>query len=99
MARARGPMRDLLGTGLRSWAGALGMALALVALGCRAKDGAAGERAEISIGGTLPLTGAESKVGGFFKEGYELAFEELERAGGLEVGGKKLPVKLRLLDD
>jgi branched-chain amino acid transport system substrate-binding protein len=54
---------------------------------------------KVLIGATLPLTGAEARVGGFFKEGYELAFDEVNKAGGLEVGGKKLPVQLMLLDD
>jgi branched-chain amino acid transport system substrate-binding protein len=55
--------------------------------------------AKISIGATLPLTGSEARIGGFFKEGYDLAFEEVAKRGGLEVGGKKLPVTLTLLDD
>ncbi|HET8538861.1 MAG TPA: amino acid ABC transporter substrate-binding protein [Anaeromyxobacter sp.] len=54
---------------------------------------------KIVIGATLPLTGAEARVGGFFKEGYDLAFEEVNKAGGLDVGGKKLPVQLILQDD
>jgi branched-chain amino acid transport system substrate-binding protein len=54
---------------------------------------------KVLIGATLPLTGAEARVGGFFKEGYELAFEEVNKKGGLDVGGKKLPVQLILLDD
>jgi branched-chain amino acid transport system substrate-binding protein len=54
---------------------------------------------QIVIGATLPLTGAEARVGGFFKEGYDLAFEEVSKKGGLDVGGKKLPVQLVLLDD
>jgi branched-chain amino acid transport system substrate-binding protein len=54
---------------------------------------------EILIGATLPLTGAESRIGGFYKEGYELAFEEANQNGGLSVGGKKMPVRLTLLDD
>jgi ABC-type branched-subunit amino acid transport system substrate-binding protein len=33
-------------------------------------------QSEIKIGATLPLTGAESRIGGFYKEGYDLAFEE-----------------------
>jgi len=53
----------------------------------------------ISIGATLPLTGSESRIGGFYKEGYELAFEEWNKKGGISVGGQKLPVKLTLLDD
>lgn len=54
---------------------------------------------KVLVGATLPLTGAEARVGGFFKEGYELAFEEVNKKGGLDVGGKKLPVQLILLDD
>lgn len=53
----------------------------------------------ILIGATLPLTGAESRIGGFYKEGYDLAFEEANRQGGLQVGNRKLPVALKLLDD
>src|SRR3954466_11345443 len=54
---------------------------------------------EILIGATLPLTGFESRPGGFYKEGYELAFEEANKNGGINVGGKKTPVELVLLDD
>jgi branched-chain amino acid transport system substrate-binding protein len=59
----------------------------------------AGTPERVSVGATLPLTGAEARIGGFYKEGYELAFEEVNARGGLEVGGKKLPVALTLLDD
>src|SRR5258705_2202594 len=54
---------------------------------------------EVLIGATLPLTGAESRIGGFYKEGYELAFEEANKNGGISVGGKKMQVRLTLLDD
>src|SRR3954468_12501086 len=54
---------------------------------------------EILIGATLPLTGSESRTGGFYKEGYELAFEEANKNGGIDVGGKKMQVRLTLLDD
>src|SRR5213596_2870589 len=53
----------------------------------------------IRIGATLPLTGAESRIGGFYKEGYDLAFEEASKKGGLDVGGKKMKLNLLLLDD
>ncbi len=59
----------------------------------------AAEKTKIVIGATLPLTGAEARVGGFFKEGYELAFEEANKKGGISVGGKKLEVELILQDD
>jgi len=53
----------------------------------------------IRIGAVLPVTGKESKIGGAFKVATELAVKEVNDAGGLDVGGKKLKVDLRLLDD
>ena len=53
----------------------------------------------IVIGSTLPLTGAESKTGGRYKQGYELAVDEINAAGGIDVNGKKVKVELKLLDD
>jgi branched-chain amino acid transport system substrate-binding protein len=74
--------------------------LAVVAIaGCKPKTQPAGDRTEILIGSTLPLTGGESRLGVAYKEGYELAFDEVDKAGGLDVGGKKIKVKLTLLDD
>jgi len=64
-----------------------------------ATSAAAPSGTEVLIGATLPLTGAESRIGGFFKEGYELAFEEANKNGGISVGGKKMQVRLTLLDD
>ncbi len=60
---------------------------------------AAADKTKIVVGATLPLTGSEARVGGFFKEGYDLAFEQANAAGGIRVGGKKLPVQIVLLDD
>ena len=54
---------------------------------------------EIVIGATLPLTGSEARIGAFYKEGYDLAFEEANQGGGISVGGKKMQVRLQLLDD
>jgi branched-chain amino acid transport system substrate-binding protein len=60
---------------------------------------AAAAPSKIAIGATLPLTGSESRIGGYFKEGYELAIEQVNKKGGLQVGDAKLPVTLTLLDD
>ncbi len=76
---------------------ALLAALALLAVGLPAQ--AAPPKARVSVGATLPLTGSEARIGSFVKEGYELAFEEVNKAGGLQVGNQKLPVALTLLDD
>ncbi len=75
----------------------LGLAAALLGAGACSKAGAAPK--QISIGATLPLTGSEARIGGFYKEGYELAFEQANQRGGLQVGGARIPVKLTLLDD
>ncbi len=75
------------------------LALAAAAVALSLPSGALAAKDRIVIGATLPLTGAEARVGGFFKEGYDLAFEEVNKKGGLEVGGKKLPVQLILQDD
>lgn len=73
--------------------------VAIGAVGCKPKTPPASDRTEILIGSTLPLTGGEARLGTAYKEGYELAFDEVDKAGGLDVGGKKLKVKLTLLDD
>jgi branched-chain amino acid transport system substrate-binding protein len=75
----------------------LAAASLLILLACR--SGGRGEPERVHIGATLPLTGAEARIGGFFKEGYDLAVDQVNQRGGLQVGGKKLPVTLALLDD
>jgi branched-chain amino acid transport system substrate-binding protein len=80
---------------------AVAAALLFIHSGCKkAGEPASGAAADhVVIGATLPLTGSESRIGGFYKEGYDLAVEEVNARGGLNVGGKKIPVKLVLLDD
>jgi branched-chain amino acid transport system substrate-binding protein len=53
----------------------------------------------VRIGAVLPVTGKESKIGGAYKQATELAVKEVNDAGGLTVGGKKLKIELTLLDD
>jgi branched-chain amino acid transport system substrate-binding protein len=63
---------------------------------------AGGPRAdEILLGATLPLTGKEARAGLMFKNGYTLAVDELNAAGGVLVksAGKRLPIRLEILDD
>src|SRR5262252_3792067 len=80
-------------------------AFLLAATGCKqstpekSQASAAAVPEKILIGATLPLTGIEARIGGFYKEGYDLAFEEWNKQGGLEVGGKKRKLNLLLLDD
>ncbi len=49
---------------------------------------------EVTIGAPLPLTGALSPEGEKLKAGYELWLQELDKRGGIDVGGIKHKVKL-----
>ncbi|MFI5166054.1 MAG: amino acid ABC transporter substrate-binding protein [Thermoanaerobaculales bacterium] len=53
----------------------------------------------IRIGAVLPVTGKESKIGGAYKVATEFAVKEINDAGGIDVGGTKMKIELRLLDD
>src|SRR5260221_9646321 len=53
----------------------------------------------IKIGATLPLTGAEARIGGFYKEGYEYALQQRKNNGGVKDSDKTMKGELQLLDD
>ena len=79
--------------------GTVALAAILALAACKSRGPGAESKTEIKIGATLPLTGSEARIGGFYKEGYDLAVEQANAGGGLEVGGKRLPVRFTLLDD
>src|SRR5712671_2528264 len=54
---------------------------------------------EIVIGASLPLTGPEAKAGARVRDGYEFAFAQAMHRGGVMIGSRKLPVRLKLVDD
>jgi branched-chain amino acid transport system substrate-binding protein len=90
------------------WRGALCLSLAtfVAALGsgCGASggddSGSGGSDVDaIKIGATLPLTGSESRAGGLYRKGYELAIKQRNDAGGIELGGKKVKIEFLLEDD
>ncbi|HVH30416.1 MAG TPA: amino acid ABC transporter substrate-binding protein [bacterium] len=54
---------------------------------------------EIKIGAVLPLTGAFGASGNYFKQGYSMAIDDVNKAGGLQVGAAKYPITLIILDD
>ena len=53
----------------------------------------------IKVGAVIPLTGKYSGLGSQVKNGYELAVKDINDAGGVDVGGTKLPIELIVLDD
>ncbi len=55
--------------------------------------------AQIKIGAVVPLTGKYAAGGEQVKNGYQLAVDDINKAGGVSVGGKKIPLQLTVLDD
>ena len=53
----------------------------------------------IRLGAVVPLTGRYASIGAPVRNGYELAIEDVNAAGGVNVGGVRRPLELRLLDD
>jgi len=79
------------------------LSLRLVLAGLAGLAGWSGRAAaadgDIKIGAVLPVTGKESKIGGAYKQATEFAVKEVNDAGGVDVGGKKMKIDLTLLDD
>ena len=53
----------------------------------------------IKVGAVVPLTGRYAALGGQVKTGYEIAVQQINAAGGVPIGGKKLQIELTMLDD
>ncbi len=76
----------------------VGLVLTLLVLTVLAACGASGPDT-IKIGINAPLTGDIPKVGEGTKFAAEMWLEDIEAAGGLEVGGKKYKVELAIEDN
>src|SRR5215472_8406229 len=53
----------------------------------------------VKVGAVVPLTGRYGPGGAQVRAGYDIAVEQINAAGGVSVGGKKMPLELVLLDD
>ena len=53
----------------------------------------------IKVGAVVPLTGRYAALGGQVKTGYEIAVQQINAAGGVPIGDKKLQIELTMLDD
>jgi branched-chain amino acid transport system substrate-binding protein len=53
----------------------------------------------IKVGAVVPLTGRYAALGAQVRTGYEIGVERTNAAGGVTVGGKKMPIELTMLDD
>ena len=53
----------------------------------------------VKVGAVVPLTGRYGAGGAQVRAGYEIAVEHINAAGGVTVGGKKMPLEVTILDD
>jgi branched-chain amino acid transport system substrate-binding protein len=61
--------------------------------------GSKGIAQTVKVGAVVPLTGRYAALGAQVRAGYEIAVQQINAAGGVTVGGKKMPIELTLLDD
>jgi branched-chain amino acid transport system substrate-binding protein len=73
----------------------IALSLVLGLLGTRS----AGIAQTIKVGAVVPLTGRYAALGAQVRAGYEIGVQHVNAAGGITVGGKKMPIELTLLDD
>jgi branched-chain amino acid transport system substrate-binding protein len=69
--------------------------LALIAMplaGC-------GERDEITLGASLPLTGKLASAGRYYRDGYQMAVEQINADGGIAVGATRRRLALKIWDN
>jgi branched-chain amino acid transport system substrate-binding protein len=53
----------------------------------------------VKVGAVVPLTGRYAALGAQVRAGYEIGVEQTNAAGGVTIGGKKMPIELTMLDD
>lgn len=66
----------------------------LMIAGCAGRSGD-----EVNIGAILPLTGDFSTYGGPIRQAADMAVQQVNAAGGVAIGNKHYPIKLRVYDD
>lgn len=53
----------------------------------------------IKVGVVTPLTGRYASIGNEVKHGYEIAVDRINGGGGIQVGNRRLPIEMIVLDD
>src|SRR5450432_2270573 len=77
----------------------IGIGIAATAFVVIAAVSAPASAEEIVIGASLPLSGPLAGFGSFQQWGYKRAVDEVNKAGGISIGGTKQMVKLIIRDD
>jgi len=53
----------------------------------------------ITFGSSLQLTGQDANLGRYYRDAYTLTIDRINQAGGIKIGGKSVPITLKLLDN
>jgi len=75
------------------------VAITALVLGLLAAGSIGAPMPAAKIGSVIPLTGRYAGGGAQVRAGYELAVEDINRAGGVQVGGQRVQLQLSVLDD
>src|SRR5437016_125233 len=76
---------------LRTWAGLIGLALVFVTVAADGWSGEVDAASKVRIGVLLPLSGPVAVNGQNTRRGYDLAIEDINKAGGIKsLGGAEI---------
>ncbi|HLN14070.1 MAG TPA: amino acid ABC transporter substrate-binding protein [bacterium] len=78
---------------------ALVIAIVGLAVSLPVTPGIGAAPAAIQLGAVIPLSGRYGGGGAQIRAGYQFAVADINRAGGVSVGGQKIPLALTILDD
>jgi branched-chain amino acid transport system substrate-binding protein len=84
----------MMGTTRRAVLAAAGLAAPFVVRAARAQAART-----VSLGGSIPMTGAAAETGLNVLHGYQTAVKRIEEMGGIQAGGATYRFELRLVDD
>jgi branched-chain amino acid transport system substrate-binding protein len=76
----------------------LSLAAALIPA-CAALSFATPAAATITLGASVQMSGALANTGRYYRDGYEFAIDQINKAGGIKVGGKQEQLALKILDN
>lgn len=75
------------------------LAIASLAVGVPAAGTLGAPAVAAKLGSVIPLTGRYAGGGAQVRAGYEFAVDDINRAGGIQVGGQRMTLSLSILDD
>ncbi|HLI14057.1 MAG TPA: amino acid ABC transporter substrate-binding protein [Alphaproteobacteria bacterium] len=83
---------------MRRYLSILGMATLVIAGGSMTSPASA-QTKTITLGAAVQLTGSLANTGRYYGDAYKLAVDEINKKGGITVGGAKYQLALKILDN